>query len=517
MDKDFKAVFDRASLYTELRQAVSLCSISDKHALTPLWNRIGDSIASLCNDIAHEAPAQAGRIMTAAEHVRDSFSDSALTGGIIRNELIPAVLEHLKRFESIEVDDGNWCISGTPTGYVTVRDIKSGEYLHSSYDPYEEAEVLADKLYSSGMTEFHLFGCGLGYLPYLLWKRSYGSMVVHVYDTDEHMIGYAGLFGPLDLIPDDKVVIHQEPDISRLISDYRKIAVGTYHVNAYASVWMQNLMEACDPDISTWLMQRRSEVINLDICTVNIEYNRKHVGRYYTELDTSGYNPEWVVVAAGPSLDENLEFLRDSMGKRTIIAVSTCIRKLEALGIRPDLYVVCDPFETIMPHVRDHGDATEGIPLLIDIQTYWEFTDLYRGPQYLIAVSDDNPVTHSEIEEHDLPLWYAGGTVTSVAIEAACVLGAEEVYVIGMDLAYPGGLKYSSGLSETDDPVGQRYPTARANDGSEVATAPNFLVYAEQISKQVAARRKEGIHFHNLARRGLYIEGMDAYSDGDVK
>lgn len=50
-----------------------------------------------------------------------------------------------------------------------------------------------------------------------------------------------------------------------------------------------------------------------------------------------------VLVAAGPSLDDNIEYLKDIKGKAFILAVDSAIRMCEEHHIKPDGFATIDP------------------------------------------------------------------------------------------------------------------------------------------------------------------------------
>ena len=443
------------------------------------------------------------RIIDSATRVQNNLDNPGLAEVIMENELLPRIREFIKEHSDINVDDGTWILKSTSAGFLTLIDISSGRYMHSGYDPMHEAYDLAGELFDNGMTQFNFFGAGLGYLPYQMWRRTGGSINVSVYETDQTLVDYALSFGPLGLIPENKLKIYVECDREKMAMTFMNTAVE----NSYISPYMQqNLSGEYGGLPSQWIVQLNTHHASKHARIFNAEYNKQTIGRYYNELKADNFSKEWVVVAAGPSLGENLDFLRESVGRRTIIAVNTCIPKLEALGIKPDLYTVCDPYEPIVSHIRGHEEATEDIPLLADAASYWEFVELYRGPKYLIPVSDELETVKRDKAALCVPDWYAGGTVTSVAIDAACIFGAETVYIIGMDLAYPGGAVYTGTSGEKQLADIKDAETVRSNDGSIVPSAKTFIAYGEHIRRQI--QNYPRVTFWNLSKHGMYISGM---------
>ncbi len=502
MEESYREIFEEAMICEDLRELVDLYAITDKHSVIMLWNETTERIVSLCNRISVEDRELATTIMNAATLARESFDNDGYMQYVLQDRLIPGMMRYLERYRSIDVDDGYWSICGTPSGFVSLKCIESGMYLHSAYDPMNEAYLLANNLYKVGQKDFYFFGCGLGYLPYQMWKISNGSVKVHICEYKSEMVEYAHLFGPIDLIDEDMLDIQLFPDFAALVNEYTSLISGDHKYDAFPSGYFQSMVQSEYGDrLDSWFAIYRTAIVSEQIWSINRSFNRELIRQTHLDIPSDILKAEWLVVAAGPSFDENIDFLRNSVGKRTIIAVSTVIPRLEREDIRPDLIIVCDPYKSIYPHVKGHEAFTEGIPLIAHAQTYWKFIKSYRGPLYLMAQAGDE--TEPDIE---YPVWNSGGTVTSMAIEAACLMGAERVYVMGMDLAYPGGVRYSKGMNDQDDPETETLPMARSNDGSMVYSAVNFLLYSGQIRDQV--KYHQDIEIWNLSKHGLYIPLM---------
>lgn len=106
-------------------------------------------------------------------------------------------------------------------------------------------------------------------------------------------------------------------------------------------------------------------------------------------------------MAAGPSLDDNLEFLRENQGKKTIIAVGTVFRKLLENKIVPDMAAVLDPQERTYKQIE--GLEDKKVPMLLAVTAYWKFAANYKGDKYLVPLAG----MHEERENEEA--WVIGG------------------------------------------------------------------------------------------------------------
>lgn len=66
---------------------------------------------------------------------------------------------------------------------------------------------------------------------------------------------------------------------------------------------------------------------------INYWSNRQRECKMISEMDASYIKKDVIIVAAGPSLDDNLQFLRENKGKKTIIAVGTVLKKLLSMKL----------------------------------------------------------------------------------------------------------------------------------------------------------------------------------------
>ena len=84
-------------------------------------------------------------------------------------------------------------------------------------------------------------------------------------------------------------------------------------------------------------------------------------------------------------------------------------------------------------------------------------------------------------------------------MEAALRLGAGKIYLIGLDLAYPGGAAHE--LSQ----VKRNRITVKDVNGKDVETVPTFITFKKIIEKKIADN--SNIIFYNLSKQGAFING----------
>ena len=237
--------------------------------------------------------------------------------------------------------------------------------------------------------------------------------------------------------------------------------------------------------------------------TVNIWKNSRQKQSGYDTLRDSLTSKEWIVVAAGPSLDTSMDFIRANAGKCSVVIVNTVIRKFAASGITADLAVVADPKNDLLDHIAGVEDYTANIPLLATSSANWKFVSLYKGPKTFVAASAYSSLSQDKYKS--IPLWNIGGTVSNLAIEAAIHFGAKTIHLIGLDLAYPEGLTYATDLPHERTNTGEITLFVPSTDGRQVGTNEVFNIFRESIESQIAEHKD--VRFINHSPNGAMIKG----------
>ena len=104
-------------------------------------------------------------------------------------------------------------------------------------------------------------------------------------------------------------------------------------------------------------------------------------------------------------------------------------------------------------------------------------------------------------------MWGTGGTVTSLAMEAAIQFGATNVYLVGVDLAYPDGITHASNTMDRGVKNTARMIPIKSVTGGIVHTEPNFIIYREWIEKRI--KETPHIKYYNMSKIGAHIEGAE--------
>ncbi|BDM62743.1 hypothetical protein NFHSH190041_01950 [Shewanella sp. NFH-SH190041] len=139
-----------------------------------------------------------------------------------------------------------------------------------------------------------------------------------------------------------------------------------------------------------------------------------------------GHGRTAIVVAAGPSLDQHLDWLKQHQDSLYIFAVSRVARKLYDNGIIPDVLVSIDPYDISFTVSRDMLTLPDDILFVNGYHAVHTLVGQWAGPRCYLG--DRYPWQREDN-------WSVQGpTVSNTALSLAGELGFERVLLLGVDL-----------------------------------------------------------------------------------
>lgn len=144
-------------------------------------------------------------------------------------------------------------------------------------------------------------------------------------------------------------------------------------------------------------------------------------------------------IGAGPSLDTNIEYLRDFPG--IIIASDRSAKTVTARGIKPDLVVSIDPHLEVIAEFLNYPDSAKQI-LIGSVHIDPKVAKTWNGK--MLWMSHQNPGT--QFNDVILPALFPGmpalycvGNVGNMTVQVAAWMGAKTAVLVGQDYGYTGG------------------------------------------------------------------------------
>ncbi|MCR5128364.1 MAG: DUF115 domain-containing protein [Lachnospiraceae bacterium] len=499
-------IYKEACIIEDIKEYIEHINAARPREARVAYNRAMQELERILPELVQTDAVLAEQIQNTAVNMSGEYEDSATVKGLAEGKLLPLLFRYMENYTGIEVQEGQYLIKSAESGFLTVRDQRRGIALHDVHDPMWEARQMARELYEPQMQEFHILGCGLGYLPYQLWSISEGALKLFLYEEDEQILAYAEHYGVLSWIPEECIQIigdTKDKMSGRLcLSHIFEQAVNNSKVPSGYKImpWKKESYRDIDGGMISALAANQELYQSMRYRTaVNLWKNRMHEQITFEGLKKQYAFTEWIVVSAGPSLDEQIRFLLESRGQRGIVAVNTVLRRLFKEGIRPDLVAAADQYIQMVEHIEGIGEQTAGIPMIAERRVNWQYLQQYRGKVCFISTDEDDP------GNNDDEIWNVSGSVAGVALEAAARLGAKKVYLVGQDLAYPDGRTYAAGMPyATEGQSRGTMPVTSVDDGT-VLTSEAFNWFRIGLETQIA--RHPDIAFVNLSKHGALIRG----------
>ncbi|MDU4695595.1 MAG: 6-hydroxymethylpterin diphosphokinase MptE-like protein [Paenibacillus sp.] len=398
-------------------------------------------------------------------------------------------------------------------------------YLHSKYDPQIEAEKWLANMSNNGILtdQVLLFGIGMGYfLEALLGSQEIKRIAVLEPDIQAFnaLLRHRSL---QTLLSDNKIKMIAVGAHELILAELAETITKT--MTGELSIVAPPVYQRLNPDKLKWLREKVQESVINDISNLqtyekfqktwleNILRNIPFTVKYPSVLSfkdvLKGGNV--VVVGSGPSLEIDVQYLRELKNKCFIIAAGSSIQALQHFEIDPDLVVTMDGGRPNL-FVFQKVDSTK-TPLVFIPQTYFEVLDHYHN-DLAFATFEEDPVSEYLYRDREVPRFRATASVTGTALQLADYMGAKQIIMLGQDLSYPEDKFYSSGvrhLSETTKSNVLKGATDWVDNvlGGKNRSTPVMTLTRKNIEMNIKALELKGIKVINSSRGGAVIEGTD--------
>lgn len=329
----------------------------------------------------------------------------------------------------------------TRSGRIVTSD---GRRLHSSRDPVREAARWARGLDITDVSAVVVLGFGSGHHIRAIERRCDAAIIV--YEPDVEVLKQGLEHGPLS----DRVTLFTtcNPLARYLAAGLRGTDRGivipwTPSARASPGAYRAALAAATDA-IGRAKLRHRTACLRARGWLAHYMENLGALPKTPTlpRLAGSMEGVPAIIVAAGPSLDRNVEQLADLRERALVLTVNTAAKALAAREIRPHALVSIES-----------ADVTAGLrdlPWLEEVPAFVELTGhprIWELPfESKVAISVDTNACAAFSNRLDAGLGISGGfCVANAAVAIAHSLGCDPIVLVGSDLAYADGRVYASG------------------------------------------------------------------------
>lgn len=414
--------------------------------------------------------------------------------------------EYHQRYEK-ETANGTWNgehhLEMTNYGLFTLagQDDQGLYYYHSNVNPETEAVDFAAYYYDIEQDTYLLWGLGLGYHIREMFRIDNG-ITMQVFENDLDVIYHCFMAVNLSgILSNPQFSLCYDPDFTRIIPALDNIENFIIHSPSLRHIKNAKLREQMEQ-----FFIRDSGKRNVKVSfESNSRENFRNLDGYVDELKPEFMGKDAVIVAAGPSLDKNVELLKDKKPGTIILAVETVFRKLLSLGIDVDYMIVTDANSRIYSHIA--GLEDKQIPMLYLSTAFKGYAKNYKGKKYLIC-QEGYDKAEQLAGEKGWNLYDTGGSVSTTALDVCIRLNCKSIAFIGLDLAYTNNLAHAAGTSRRDAGDTEGMQQVPAIGGGTVPVSRVFMIYNQWIANRV---KKEDVTMpvYDATEGGAVIPGLE--------
>lgn len=405
-----------------------------------------------------------------------------------------------------------------------------GVLLHSSEDPLREAKSVWHKAMKNEFkpTDIQLiYGIGLGYL----FKRAYVNSKSRILLFEPFLDILRFVFENVDFsaeLADGRVfIVDKQEDVTKFFEDKYlsgdKIEV--LFLPSYFQIDQKGLIELSanlfqtikdkNIDQNTALLMSKMTTSNLLSRIANFEKYSP-----VNNFENSCKDKTALIIAPGPSLQNDLDLIKKNRGKFIVIAMLPTLALLLEHNIKPDFVTVADP-QCQMLKVEKYKNQLQDINMVIESRADFSLDSLTFN-SFFVYFSVIDKISHAIFEtipNNKVQLLQPCASVALLSYRLAEILGCKEIIFSGLDLAMTDNKLYADNnveiSNQTDNKITLKsnagehiviQTTTKSADGSEVKTREDYLIFIKEFEK--IAQENPDIKMINTAVKGALIQGM---------
>lgn len=419
------------------------------------------------------------------------------------------------------------------TGYTLQIEKSEGEsktkrYLNSIYNPKEEAEKWAQEIFEPGVRAYAIYGIGALYHIEALCGK---------FNRQEKTIKLI-LMEPFDEV---RKIMEKEPCLQSLMKkdfvcwissleevDLRR-QIGSF-LTAEEIKTMKALIYPAYQGLDLSLERLFLQVVkNLKVQTIltrntlyyfkdcfpeNLIRNAKYIlhAPRIEKFDNLFVDRTAVIVSAGPSLEKNIELLKEYRDQVLIISGGRSLKALLKRGIRPHFVCSVDSHEINHQLYEAMGILQCGIPMVCSWGNHYGIVRDYQGEKIFFNDSGLSDLDMRLFGERMGSLT-VGLTVASLQVSLAELLGCGTIIFIGQDMAYEGSRHYGDDTaSSIDQGVEEEGSLFEVKGNLQDKVRTNYELDSFRIYLEGQIRAIEGRRFINATEGGAYMKGTEVIS-----
>ncbi|QXE00958.1 motility associated factor glycosyltransferase family protein [Terribacillus sp. DMT04] len=212
-----------------------------------------------------------------------------------------------------------------------------------------------------------------------------------------------------------------------------------------------------------------------------------------------------LLVASGPSMKENIPFIKKMKDKAHLFSVGSALNGLLSHNIVPDYVTVID--SSIKNYTAHFQGVNYSGPLIVSGIINSKIFKMHKGNSILANIDTDSITPRFRKE---VPCFPGVPSVAVFSLQILYYLGFSNVYLVGQDLALLNGEYYAEGVRQHDSTNNyESQLLVDSNNGSKVGTLFSLFAHLESFNNLIGLFDKEKMKIFNLSKNGARIKGTE--------
>lgn len=392
--------------------------------------------------------------------------------------------------------------------------------IHSSYYPEKQAKYVSLYALEDNPDIVFLFGMGLGYELKEMIKVNSNTRYFIIEPDDEIFKLLVENEDIKYLFNNNNIYFIQDNVFENIVSFFEQMVYTDKTINikflilpAYKTMY-KDLTSKLNDYLKEFLNRIRINIRTVNLSNrawcqsfiANLKYLKETIP--VSKLKNTFKDKPAIIVAAGPSLNYNLEKLKELQDKVIIAAVGTGMQILEKNGIKASLVGAIDVWKS-EENLFDNLCINSNIPLFFSSHTAYKIPGILNGPKFTMTTG------HMDLYISESLNWgenefFTGPSIANTMAYNLSKLGCNPIIFLGQDLCYSDDKWYAEGaINNTEfskDYFEENgFVRTRNRNNDEVYTINTFL--AMKTSLEHCIKLYPHLTYLNGTKNGLNIVG----------
>ncbi len=401
--------------------------------------------------------------------------------------------------------------------------------LNSPVDPIQEARQIWNKSIKTEpvKNDIHLvFGIGLGYL----FKRTYISSPAKVFVFEPNIEVLRFVFEYIDFSQElaaKRVYFTDNFDIlmDKIQKEYLSgDKVEPLFVDSYALLNQKILMDLTSEIIKICQLRNMDQNTIFNRCkdwTINNITNMKFFpkARPVSILQDKFKEKPALIVCSGPSLEKNIQNIKENKNKYILICISNALKYLIKEDIIPDFVVFSDS-KHLEQHIDGIEDKLKDINLITCSKADFNLTrNTFKRKLFYFSNTDVIAEWFNSLAPEHFELYKSAGSVSIISYFIAKKMGCAPIVYAGLDLAFVDDKLYADGKkpdvnSQGDINLGyapayncKKTMQVKGRNGKDILSRDDYALFIRQLEDIIEEENIQN-KIINTSLNGALIKGM---------